>query len=231
MTGPDPYYFDYSASEPPYEEALDAFVEYSENYPANPSSMHASGKEAGKKLLELKMQFCDLLGLSDGHLLLCSSATEANNTVIEGHRRYFPEGRIWMAEDVHDSLWYASQKHSEHTDLLPIDLIENPYRSRNWTAALKPGTSLICLNHVCNETGRIQHLAPIARFCEIRGIRLLVDGSQAVGHIPVNLETDTVRLLSFFSTQIRRAQGSWGDPASRQAIRTSALRWESGMGT
>ena len=44
------------------------------------------------------------------------------------------------------------------------------------------------MTHVCNETGRIHHLEPIAQFCNLNHIKFLIDGSQAVGHIPVNLD-------------------------------------------
>lgn len=196
MVKPDPYYFDNSASTPPYEEALEHYKSYSLKYPANPSSIHTSGKEASRKLLELKRRFCNLLDFKDGHLLLCSSATEANNTIIEGHRRKFPQGRILIAEDVHDSIWYITQRHKDHTDVFPLNGMDYP-SSEKIVRAIKTKTSLICINHVCNETGKIHQLAPIAEFCFLRNIRLLVDGSQAVGHIPVSLDNIPCNYYSF----------------------------------
>ncbi|MCH7658872.1 MAG: aminotransferase class V-fold PLP-dependent enzyme [Bacteroidetes bacterium] len=196
MVKPDPYYFDNSASTPPYEEALEHYKSYSLKYPANPSSIHTSGKEASRKLLELKRRFCNLLDFKDGHLLLCSSATEANNTIIEGHRRKFPQGRILIAEDVHDSIWYATKRHKDHTDVFPLNGMDYPPFEKI-VRAIKTETSLICINHVCNETGKIHQLAPIAEFCFLRNIRLLVDGSQAVGHIPVSLDNIPCNYYSF----------------------------------
>jgi cysteine desulfurase len=196
MVKPDPNYFDHSASAPPYEEALEQFASYSRNFPANPSSLHSAGKEASRRLLELKMRFCKLLDFNDGHLLLCSSATEANNTIIEGHRLRFPHGRILIAEDVHDSIWYASSKHKKHTDVFRIKDMEDLSQevlARN----VKRETTLICINQVCNETGRIHPLKAIAEFCSIRNIRLLVDGSQAIGHIPISLNNIPCDYYSF----------------------------------
>jgi cysteine desulfurase len=187
MARPDPYYFDYSASEPPYEEALEEFVQTAVEYSANPSSSHSSGKEAQRKLIEKKIRFCNLNGLSEGHLLVCSSATEANNTIIEGHRQSFPSGKICVAEDVHDSLWYAKEKHKEHVYVLPLKGMDD-LSSGDLDGIIQPGTTLVCMNHVCNETGRIHHLGQIARYCSINHIRLLIDGSQAMGHIPLRLD-------------------------------------------
>ena len=196
MGNPDPYYFDYSASAPPFEKALEQFTSHSLNYPANPSSAHSSGKEASQKLIELKIRFCNLLGLKDGHLMLCASATEANNTIIEGHRKKFPGGRLLIAEDVHDSIWYATRKHKDHTDVLPLKDMKD-LSSEKLARIIKKETSLICINQVCNETGRIHPLETIAEFCYLRKIRLLVDGSQAIGHIPVSLDNIPCDYYSF----------------------------------
>ncbi|MBD3181332.1 aminotransferase class V-fold PLP-dependent enzyme [Candidatus Poribacteria bacterium] len=196
MENPDPYYFDYAASTPPFVEAMEMYKSYSLNYSANPSSTHTSGIEANRKLLELKIRFCNLLDFKDGHLLLCSSATEANNTIIEGHRRKFPQGKILIAEDVHDSIWYATRKHKDHTDVIPLAGMDHP-STKKFVNAIQPETSLICINHVCNETGRVYQIAPIAEICFLRNIRLLVDGSQAVGHIPVKLNNIPCDYYSF----------------------------------
>jgi len=209
MATPDPYYFDYSASEPPYEEALEVFVRLSLDFGANPSSAHSSGKEAQRKLIEKKIEYCNLLGLKDGHLLLCASATEANNTIIEGHRRKFPRGRICIAEDVHDSIWYATQKHREHTDVLPLKLLTN-LSNLDLDSIIGSETTLICFNQVCNETGRIHPLESIARFCSLKNIRLLIDGSQAVGHIPVNLDQIPCDYYSFAAHKFGGPRGVGG---------------------
>lgn len=205
----DPYYFDHSASAPPFEEALEQFVEYALNYSANPSSVHSSGKEAQRKLLELKIRFCDLLGVGDGHLLLCSSATEANNTIVEGHLRKFPGGRILIAEDVHDSVWYATKKYPKFVKVLPLKDLSDPFTGK-LNRVIGSGTSLVCINQLCNETGRIHDIKTIAEYCSLRDIRLLVDGSQAVGHIPVDLAQVPFDYFSFSGHKFGGPRGVGG---------------------
>jgi cysteine desulfurase len=231
---PDPYYFDYAASTPPHAEALDRYKSYALRYPANPSSTHSAGKEAGRKLLELKRQFCNLLDFKEGHLLLCSSATEANNTIIEGHRRRFPQGRILVAEDVHDSIWYATRKHSDRTDVLPLTGMDHP-DSIKLVSNISPETSLICVNHVCNETGRVYQLAHIAEFCFLRNIRLLVDGSQAAGHITVSLDHIPCDYYSFSAHKFGGPRGLGGllirDRQFEPLLSGGEQEWELRAGT
>jgi cysteine desulfurase len=187
MQNPDPHYFDYAASAPPFNYSLERYKEVSQRFYANPSSSHNQGKAAKQFLLEQKEQFCNLLNFRDGRLLLCSSGTEANNTIIEGHLRRNPGGRIMIAENVHSSVWYITEKYKSVVDILTIDQLAkvNPDRLKE---SLKPDTSLVCINHVCNETGAIQSLNHIALICSERKIKLLVDGAQAIGHIPVDME-------------------------------------------
>ena len=206
---PDPKYFDYAASSPPYAEALSKLVEISGSFYANPSSIHWSGVECHNKLIEIKNQFSDLLGFKDGRLLLCSSGTEANNTIIEGHIKKNPDGRILIAEDVHDCIWYAHTFYNERVDILKIDESGN-INSDQLKSSLKSNTTLVCVNHVCNETGMIQEVSSIAGICYNRGIKLLIDGVQAIGHIPVNLDLIPCDYYTFSSHKFGGPRGSGG---------------------
>lgn len=183
----DPKYFDYAASSPVWSEALEVFTEISQIQYANPSSNHLYGKNARIKLLELKKQFCDLLQFYDGRLLFCASGSEANNTIIEGHLKLFPEGKLLIAEDVHDSMWYASKNHSKSTEILKIDA-QGRISRKDLERAIKRKITLVCLNHVCNETGTIQAVKELSEICIRNKVKVLIDGVQAVGHIPVNLD-------------------------------------------
>ncbi len=66
------------------------------------------------------------------------------------------------------------------------------------------------MNQVCNETGKIHQMANIARFCHLRNIRLLIDGSQAVGHIPVNLDEIPCDYYSFSAHKFGGPRGVGG---------------------
>lgn len=48
---------------------------------------------------------------------------------------------------------------------------------------------MVCMNHASNELGSIQPVSSIAEICSYRNIKLLVDGVQAMGKIPVDLST------------------------------------------
>jgi cysteine desulfurase len=186
MGRPDPKYFDYAASVPPLKEALDSFIESTKTCFANPSSIHLQGRKAKKYLLQLKQEFCDLLQYYDGRLLLCSSATEANNTIIEGILRRFPGKKILIAEDAHDSIWYAVDKYPENTSVLKIEK-NGKINEDKLISSITTDTALVCINHACSETGIIHDVDRLVQICHSRDLKVLIDGTQAIGHIPVNL--------------------------------------------
>jgi cysteine desulfurase/selenocysteine lyase len=53
---------------------------------------------------------------------------------------------------------------------------------------LTPEVKLACVTHVSNVLGTVNPVREIARECRKRGIALLVDGSQAVPHRPVDVQ-------------------------------------------
>lgn len=53
---------------------------------------------------------------------------------------------------------------------------------------LTPEVKLACVTHVSNVLGTVNPVREIARECRKRGIPLLVDGSQALPHRPVNVQ-------------------------------------------
>ncbi|MCA8990025.1 MAG: aminotransferase class V-fold PLP-dependent enzyme, partial [Planctomycetaceae bacterium] len=55
-------------------------------------------------------------------------------------------------------------------------------------AAFRPETVLACCVQASNVTGLLQPVKPICRAARERGIATLIDASQAVGHIPVNVQ-------------------------------------------
>jgi len=54
-------------------------------------------------------------------------------------------------------------------------------------AALTPSVKLAAVAHVSNVLGTINPVAQLAKACRARGIPLLVDGSQAAPHLPVDV--------------------------------------------
>ena len=63
--------------------------------------------------------------------------------------------------------------------------------------ALRPNTRLVAMAHASNVTGLAQPLEEIGKLCRARGVWLLVDAAQSVGHLPYALDDHPFDLLAF----------------------------------
>lgn len=188
-------YFDYAASAPPYEEALKKFIEISAIHYANPSAAHDEGFSCFNMLQNFKKEFCSLLKRENTELILTSCGTEANNLVIHGHMISESEAKLLIAADVHPSIRFALDWYSDNSELLPINS-NGDIDLKLLDEMLSNKITLLCISHVCNETGKIHPVDKISRICIKRGVKLLIDGVQAVGHI----DTDLSELRDFYYT-------------------------------
>ena len=179
-------YFDYAATSPPLPAALEAQAEAARRWFGNPASGHRQGLAAKAELDRLKRALGALCGFTDGRLVLTSGATEANNWVIDGVMGQHPAARVLVAADVHDSVWNCGRRYGDRMDVLELDAAGRLTLTA-LAKALRPETRLFCCSHAANETGVIHDVAGLTGLCERRHVLCLVDGVQAVGHIPVNL--------------------------------------------
>jgi cysteine desulfurase len=179
-------YLDYAATAPMLPEALEAYARAARDFPGNPSSVHASGAAARRALNEAKERICACVGFDDGRLVLTSGATEANNFILRSVLATGSGERALIGRDTHPSIWFAISEYPEAADVLnlPEGGVLSP---AGVTAALTPEHRLVALGHACNETGLVHPVREIATVLNLRGLLTHIDGTQAVGRLPVDL--------------------------------------------
>ena len=77
-------YFDNSATTRPADAVLDLYTRLSREEYGNPSSRHARGQSAAKRLSAARATLLSALGARDGHILFTAGGTEANNLARRG---------------------------------------------------------------------------------------------------------------------------------------------------
>ncbi|MBM4147567.1 MAG: aminotransferase class V-fold PLP-dependent enzyme [Lentisphaerae bacterium] len=202
-------YFDYAASAPPFPAALDVFSRASASTFANPSSAHAPGAAARAALEHARAGILRLAGAAGRRLVFTSGATEANNQVIRGVMDANPRGRLLIAADVHSSAWFAKKLYGSRVDVLTLRPggITGPDEV---AARLGRRTVLCSIAHACNETGIVHDVAAIAEACAAKGVLLHCDGSQALGHIPVDAAVGASDFYTFSGHKFGAPRGSGG---------------------
>jgi cysteine desulfurase/selenocysteine lyase len=87
-----------------------------------------------------------------------------------------------------------------------------------FVAMLTPEVKLACVTHVSNVLGTVNPVREIARECRKRGIPLLVDGSQAVPHRPVDVQALGCDFYAFTGHKMLAPTGTGGLWARREHL-------------
>jgi len=187
-----PVYLDYNATTPVDPQVLACMLPYFSERFGNPSSKgHRYGLEAEAAVEVAREQLAVLLGAEPENLIFTSGATEALNLAIKGVAQALAHrGRhVVTVQTEHAAVLEACRalaRRGWEVTYLPVDA-EGRLDMAALEAALRPDTVLLCVMWANNETGVLHPIPAIAQLARDRGVPLLVDATQAVGKIPVQV--------------------------------------------
>jgi cysteine desulfurase len=187
-----PIYLDYNAGAPLRAEAIAAISRVLNLGAGNPSSVHRAGQRSRKMLETARVQVAAIVGATPRQIVFTSGGTESNNLAIFGAITAAPRRRKVVSSEIEHSSILAPLAELERRgfDVVRIapdaDGRIDPSRV---IAALDSDTALVTLGLANSEVGTIQDLAPISSACESNGATFHIDAAQAVGRIPVDVET------------------------------------------
>ena len=194
-------YLDNAATSHPKPPAvLDAVRRALTEDNANPGrSGHPRALRAAEAVLNARETLAGLLGAQDPFSILFTfNCTDALNLAIKGILR--PGDHVIASALEHNSVLRVIKTLEasggvETTILSPQpDGFLDPAR---YAAAIRPNTRLLILTHASNVTGAIQPVREVVRVARANGILSLIDGAQALGELPVNVESLGCDLYAF----------------------------------
>jgi cysteine desulfurase len=175
------------------------------------SRSHAFGWQAEEAVAYAREQVAQLIGAHPTEIVFTSGATEADNLAIKGvFENYTSKGNhiVTVATEhkaVLDTCHHVEKKGSAITYLpvkpdgrIDLALLE---------AAITPATVLIAVMYANNETGVIQPIREISAIARKHGVLFFCDAVQAVGKIPVDVNTDGIDLLALTAHKIYGPKG------------------------
>lgn len=194
-------YADHAATTKISPIARDAMVACMEQFYGNPSSLHTVGQEANTVLEQAREKIAAQLGALPREIYFTSGGSEADNQAImsaalNGEKQ--GKKHIISTKFEHHAVLHTLRKLEKsgfEVTLLNVheDGIVRPEELR---AAIRPDTALVTIMYVNNEIGTIQPIRELGAICREKGIIFHTDAVQAVGHIPIDVKTDNVDMLS-----------------------------------
>lgn len=203
-------YLDNNATTRVDPEVLEAMLPYLSDLYGNPSSMHSFGGQVGAAVQDAREQVAHLLGAEDTEIIFTSCGSESNNTAIHAVLAAQPDKRHIVTTAVEHPAILNVCKHLEKKGYTvtylsvdrrgQLDLMEVE-------AAMTGGTALVTTMYANNETGVIFPVEQIGAIAKDYGATVHVDAVQAVGKVPINLQTSTIDLLTLSGHKLHAPKG------------------------
>ncbi len=207
-----PIYLDHNATTPMDPRVLEAMIPYfTENFGNAASRNHAFGWQAEEAVDYAREQIAQLIGADPKEIIFTSGATEADNLGIKGvYEMYASKGNHIITCTTEHKAVLDTCKHLEklgaevtYLDVQPDGLID----LKALEAAMKPTTILVAIMYANNEIGVIQPVKEISAIAKKHGALFFTDAVQAVGKIPVDVNTDGIDLMAFTAHKMYGPKG------------------------
>jgi len=198
------HYLDHAATTPMVPAAIEAMAEHLRAV-GNPSSLHASGRNARRVVEESRETIAQALNCRPGEVVFTSGGTEADNLAVKGihwsrasalgvtpclvasaveHHAVLDPVR-WLEDQGDAEVRYLGVDSSCRVDLdqLRALLSEGP-------------VSLVSVMWANNEVGTVQPIEEIVAIAAEVGVPVHTDAVQAVGAVPVDFAASGVDALT-----------------------------------
>lgn len=205
-------YFDNAATTKIYDDALTSYVQVSQKFFGNPSSLHQLGVDAHQVLTKARAQVASLLSVQPEEIFFTSGGTESNNWAIKGtalEKSVFGKHIITTKIEHPSVLQTCKQLERFGFEVTYLDVDSKGIVSVDQLKDnLRKDTILVSVMAVNNEVGAIQPIAEIAKVLEeYPSIHFHVDAVQAVERASQLLAIGRIDLLSLSAHKFHGPRG------------------------
>lgn len=222
-------YLDHAATTwPKSAAATAAAVDFLENCGATAGrGVYASAGQAESWLKRARRSVAELIGAPQPlDIAFCNSGTHALNAALNGLLQ--PGDHVLTTGLEHNSV-LRPLKHLERERRLAFDVVPtdasgtcHPSQAR---AFARSDTRWLVVGHASNVTGRTQNLVEWAAFAREIGARLLVDASQTLGYLPVDMADWGIDALAAAGHKGLRAWSGTGFLAIAKDLQAEFAPW------
>ncbi|MCR2045544.1 cysteine desulfurase family protein [Anaerosalibacter massiliensis] len=209
-------YLDNCATTKPREEVIDEINFMLKKSYGNPSSLHRLGFNAEKKVEESREIISGFLNVNNDEIYFTSGGTESNNIAIQGlvNKNKKRGNHIITTEIEHPSVLNIFKYYeSKGFDITYLKVDRFGFIDLNeLEKSIKDSTILISIMLVNNEIGTIEPVGEIRKILDKKASNAYIhlDGIQALGKIPLELNKWSIDTFSFSGHKIHGPKGIGG---------------------
>src|ERR1700728_3315241 len=207
-----PIYMDNHATTPMDPRVLEEMLPYfMEKFGNSASRNHSFGWAAEEGIETARERIAKLIGANTKEIIFTSGATESDNLAIKGVAEMYREkgNHIITAVTEHKAVLDTCkrlEKNGYRVTYLPVQK-DGRIDMEDLKRAMDDKTILVSIMFANNEIGVIQPVAEIGKLCHERGILFHTDGVQAVGKVPVDVNSMNIDALSLSGHKIYGPKG------------------------
>jgi cysteine desulfurase / selenocysteine lyase len=193
-------YLDNAATSwPKDEQALQAAWDFMVECGASAGrGAYSSSQKADRWLADARLNVSRLIGAEEARsVAFCSSGTHALNAALAG---VLQSGDHVITTQIEHNSLLRPLRRSQQLAQIQLDFARSDHRGMadidHARSLVKPNTRWLVVGHASNVTGAVQPLQPWRNLADQCGAKLLVDASQSLGYLPINVVQQGIDLLA-----------------------------------
>lgn len=204
-------YFDNAATTRVDDKVVKAMAPYFTEKYGNPSSLHLLGEEARRDLEEARNVIARALGAKHKEVIITSSGTESNNTVLKGlfWQSYPKKDHIITTKIEHDCVLNACKwLEKQGAKITYLDVDEQGFVDLNQLRkTITDKTIVVSIIHGNNEIGTLQDLKEIGKICHEKDTLFHTDACQSFTKFPINVGKQNLDFVTINAHKIHGPKG------------------------